>query len=219
MAMTLISLLHSCVPDEEVSAFICANQSVWDSVHCGQCPDTNTGRHEGLRAQCADGDRWDTVRICTMRKSLRREKCETSSALPAAVRHCEHLQRGPRRWVRGGNDPGVWHAHDSLDQPVAEQHLQEAGAWQRSVRVDSTHTSTAGVPLAWLINTFGECVVLTSLLWFLTDPESHTSAQQHPGLETHWSLAVNTHRGQTWSVSHVIFEAVIVESLSKIAFF
>ena len=36
-----------------------------------------------------------------------------------------------------------------------------------------------------------ECVVFTWLLWFLTDPESHTSARQHPGQETHWSLAVN----------------------------
>lgn len=37
-------------------------------------------------------------------------------------------------------------------------------------------------------------LVFTSLLWFPADPESHRSAQQHPGHETHWSLAANKHK-------------------------
>lgn len=50
--------------------------------------------------------------------------------------------------------------------------------------------------LKYMSESVFECVVFTSLLWFPTDPESHTSAQHHQGQETHWSLAVNKHRNK-----------------------
>lgn len=60
------------LPDEEVSTFICADQSVRKLVHRSQGADTNAGRHKRPTTQRAEGDRSETVK-CVQWEDTREE--------------------------------------------------------------------------------------------------------------------------------------------------
>lgn len=117
-----------CLPDEEAPALVCADQSIWKSVHWSEGPDTNTRRHERLRTLCAERERWETE-LCLQLESNRERKYKYS-VLPATVWQREHLQGGTTCWVGGRYHSGLGHTHHSLDDPLTEQHLQQAGARQ-----------------------------------------------------------------------------------------
>lgn len=71
--------------------------------------------------------------IDTMKGDSGEENCDV---LPVVWQR-KHLQSGTCGWVGGGHHSGPGHTNHCLKNPLTEQYLHEAGAWQHSVHTDN----------------------------------------------------------------------------------